>query len=99
MAARIEKKGEIDAAVIPTRASGRVRKMMQRTVLRPLPCTICAGLGIFGGLSALFVGLVLVILHGIIPGDATLSRIGTVLLVIAIPMILIGSIFLDEMKR
>jgi hypothetical protein len=97
MATRIEQKTELNSVGLP--APGRLRHAMKRTVLRPLPCTILAGFGIFGGLSALFVGLVLVVLHGIVPRDATLSAVGTVLLVAAVPMILIGSIFLDEIEK
>ncbi len=99
MATRIEKKAGLQEAVLATRATGRVRNVMRRTVLRPLPCSVFAATGIFGGLSALFIGLVCVIVHGLVPGDAMFSSVGTVLLVVAIPMILIGSIFLDEIKR
>lgn len=85
----------IQAAVRPP---GRVRTALRHTVLRPLPCSILAATGIFGGLAALFVGIVCVILHGMIPADVTFSQVGTVLLVVAIPMILTGSIFLDEIE-
>ncbi len=60
--------------------------------------SILAAFGIFGGISSLFVGLVFVVLHGIIAGDRMFDRAGTGLLIVAIPMILIGSIFLDEIE-
>ena len=60
--------------------------------------SIFAAFGIFGGISALFVGLVFVVLHGIVPGDRMFDRTGTCLLIVAIPMILIGAIFLDGIK-
>lgn len=82
----------------PIRTPGRFMAAMRKSVLRPLPCAILAATGIFGGLSALFIGLVCVILHGAVPGDTTFSQVGTVLLVVAIPMILIGAIFLDEIE-
>ena len=96
MTTSIEKKTELDAAIIATRTTGRVSRVMHRTVLRPLPCSILAATGIFGGLSALLTGLACVVLHAIVPGDSAFSSVGTILLVVAIPMILIGSIFLDE---
>lgn len=78
---------------------GRVRVALRKTVLRPFPCSVLAATGIFGGLSALFIGLVCIVLHALIPGDVMFSRVGTVLLVVAIPMILVGSIFLDEIDK
>jgi hypothetical protein len=83
----------------PIGQPGRIRTTLRKTVLRPFPCSVLAATGIFGGLSALFVGLVCIVLHALIPGDVMFSRVGTVLLVVAIPMILIGSIFLDEIDK
>jgi hypothetical protein len=56
-----------------------------------------AGLGIFGGVSSLFAGVISAVIHGLLPSYG-LDRGSTVLLVIAIPMILIGSVFLDEVR-
>ena len=79
-----------DVAII----HGRLRKF----VLRPMLCAICASVGIFGGLASIFVGLVCVLIHAAIADDLAFDRVGSVLLIIAIPMILIGSIFLDEIN-
>ena len=61
-------------------------------------CSILASLGIFGGISSLFVGIVSVIIHAMVSGDRIFDRVGTILLIVAIPMILIGSVFLDEIE-
>ncbi len=55
-------------------------------------------MGIFGGMSALFAGIMCVMLHGVLSQDIVFNRVGTVLLIVAIPMILIGSVFLDEIE-
>ena len=66
--------------------------------IRPVVFSILASLGIFGGISSLFVGLVCVVIHGIVSHDVVFDRVGTVLLIIAIPMILTGSMFIDEIN-
>ena len=58
--------------------------------------SILAAFGIFGGISSLFVGLVFVAIHGILSADVIFNKVGTGLLIVAIPMILLGSICLDE---
>ena len=65
-------------------------------VLRPLFCSIGALIGIFGGISILFAGLVCAIVHYALSGDVVFDRVGTVFLISAIPMLLIGSMFLDK---
>lgn len=82
----------------PVRVPGRMRTALRKTVLRPFPCSIMAAVGIFGGISSLFVGLACIVIHAVVAGDTVFDRVGTVLLVVAIPMILIGSIFLDEIE-
>ncbi|HQZ97262.1 MAG TPA: hypothetical protein PLP21_13150 [Pyrinomonadaceae bacterium] len=87
--------------VFPVRRSGvanGARSEWRKKFLTPRVCSVAAGLGIFGGISFLFAGLVCVILHEIIQGDALCNQIGTGLLISAIPMILLGSVFLDEIK-
>lgn len=64
-----------------------------------MACSILASLGIFGGISSLFVGLVCVVVHSVISNDKAFDSVGTVLLIVAIPMILLGSIFLDEINN
>ena len=78
-----------------SRSRSRQRSAAQRRKAS-LVYSILAAFGIFGGISSLFVGIVFVILHGIIAGDLTFDRVGTGLLIVAIPMILIGSIFIDK---
>ena len=52
--------------------------------------------GIGGGLLAIFFGFVFIIIHAILEHDTIFNQIGTFLTVISIPMILVGSIFLDK---
>ena len=74
-------------------------RRIRRTILSPLLCSVLATLGIFGGISALFSGLICVILHALVNGDTAFDSVGTILLISAIPMILVGSIFLDEIEK
>jgi hypothetical protein len=71
---------------------------LRKAILNPMICSISATLGIFGGISSLFAGLVCVVIHSVVPGDVTFDRVGMVLLIIAIPMLLIGAVFLDEIE-
>jgi hypothetical protein len=50
---------------------------------------------LLGGFAAPFVGLLLLIFHEIF-NDGLLNRIGTVLMIVSIPLILLGSIFMDS---
>ena len=74
------------------------RSRLRQALLTPIVCSILASLGIFGGISSLFVGIVSVIIHSLVSGDTIFDRVGTILLIAAIPMILVGSIFLDEIN-
>ena len=77
---------------------GSPRRTMRKAALTPFVCSVLASLGIFGGISALFIGVVSVIIHGLVSSDRIFDRAGTILLIIAIPMILVGSVFLDEIR-
>jgi hypothetical protein len=70
----------------------RPRRIRRLTTL----CSICGAVGVFGGLASLFCGLLCGIIHAVVAEDRVFDRAGTVLLVAAIPMILTGSIFLDQ---
>ena len=72
------------------------RKGLRKALLTPLVCSVMASIGVFGGMSALFVGAMCVVFHGVMKQDVLFSQVGTVLLIVAIPMILLGSVFLDE---
>lgn len=76
----------------------RRRTAKTNTRMRSLVFSILAMFGIFGGISALFVGIVCVIVHGAVSHDVVLNQVGTGLLIVAIPMILVGSIFLDKIE-
>lgn len=78
--------------------TSRPKSQLRRTILSPLFCSIAASFGIFGGISALIIGLLCVVIHSLLKFDRAFDTVGTVLLVAAIPMILIGSIFLDEIN-
>lgn len=82
----------------PETSATRPKSRLRRAILTPVVCSIMASLGIFGGISALVVGLFAVVIHCVIPADMIFNSVGTILLITAIPMILIGSIFLDEIE-
>ena len=67
--------------------------------LRRMLFSAFAAFGVFGGVSALFVGIMFVVLHTMIAGDRMFDTLGTGLLIAAIPMILIGSIFIDKIEE
>ena len=74
------------------------RSSLRKALLTPFVSSVLASFGIFGGLSSLFVGIVSVVLHAVVSGDRVFDRVGTVLLIAAIPMILFGSLFVDEIE-
>ena len=93
--------GEVEAKSGELANSITTRRSLRKAVMTPWLCSILASFGIFGGIASLFVGIVSVILHGIVVGDRVFDRVGTILLIVAIPMILLGSVFLDgiEIKK
>ena len=78
-------------------AEAKRNKVRQR-LLNPLVCSIGASVGIFGGISSLVSGLLCVVIHVVVVGDQTFDRAGTVLLILGIPMLFVGSMFLDEIR-
>ncbi|HEV8590893.1 MAG TPA: hypothetical protein VGQ55_02240 [Pyrinomonadaceae bacterium] len=74
------------------------RKVVRNSRTRSLVFTVLAFLGVFGGMSALFVGLVFVVIHGVLSGDVIFNQVGTGLLFVAIPMILLGSVCADAIE-
>ena len=80
------------------RSESRSQRKIREAILTPVVCSLLATLGIFGGIASLFVGIVAVIIHGVLSHDKVFDRIGTVLLVAAIPLILFGSLFVDEIE-
>lgn len=89
---------EIEVKGVDLKNSLTARRSIRKAILTPMVCSLLASFGIFGGISALFVGIVSVIIHTMIAGDRTFDRFGTGLLILAIPMILAGSIFIDEIE-
>ena len=87
-----------NAAAMGGLAVPKERGRLRKKVLTPGVCSVAAALGVFGGIAFLFAGLACVILHEIISGDVVYNQVGTTLLISAIPMILIGSVFLDEIR-
>lgn len=90
--------GKIEIKSVGSTGSTVTRRSLRNVLMTPIVCSILASFGIFGGISSLFVGIVFVIIHSFIGADTIFDRMGTGLLIIAIPMILIGAIFLDEIK-
>jgi hypothetical protein len=93
----IETKVETLSSLLDVERSRRKPRQMSAG-LRPWVWSILASLGIFGGISALFVGLVFVVIHGMLSSDVMFNRFGTGLLIVAIPMILLGAICLDQVE-
>ena len=91
--------GRSSAFVGNTDLTGSRRRPRSNTRLRPVVFSILAIFGVFGGISALFVGIVFFLLHSLAAVDAMFDRVGTALLVVAIPMILIGAIFIDAIEE
>ena len=87
------------ASTQKVRRESRVQRVLEKTIFRPLWCSVLASFGIFGGIASLFIGLLFVVLHGVVKDDQIFDKCGTDLLIVAIPMILVGSIFLDEVQR
>lgn len=96
----MNRKLEIEnTALDPSILQGSVTLAGKRSrILSPFICSVLAAFGIFGGISSLFAGLICVIIHSLLAGDRAFDSVGTVLLIIAIPMILVGSAFLDAIK-
>jgi hypothetical protein len=61
--------------------------------------TVLGLLGILGGVSGLFAGMICVIIHLILLPEQTFDRVGTVLLIMAIPMLLAGSLCMGELEK
>ena len=91
-------KSEIEAKQVVSPRTVKPRRTLLQKVLTPFVCSIFASLGIFGGISSLFVGIISVLIHSMISSDRIFDEVGTILLILAIPMILVGSIFLDEIE-
>jgi hypothetical protein len=81
-----------------TTAKGFPRRLRNR-LLNPLVCSVFASFGIFGGLSSLLIGFVCVLIHAAISDDTVFDQMGTILLIGAIPLIIFGSIFIDEIEK
>jgi hypothetical protein len=60
-----------------------------------LPYLLAFG-GICGGISAIFIGFILMIIHSALTGDTILDEIGTVLMIAGIPMLFLGGHFMDK---
>lgn len=74
------------------------RKSLKSVVISPLVCSVCASFGIFGGISSIFAGLLCIITHIALTTDTMFEKVGTVLMIAGIPLLLMGSIFLDEIE-
>ena len=81
--------------IAETRPKRFLRPTENNARMRRMTYSVLAGFGVLGGIASLFVGIVFVVLHSLVEGDRMFDRGGTVLLIVAIPMILIGSLFVD----
>lgn len=87
---------QYETTTFSTRPNSKRRGKLRRTILTPMVSSIGAGIGIFGGIAALFSGLICCVIHELFWGDTVYNQVATTLLVMAIPMILLGSVLLDE---
>ena len=71
----------------------------RRKVLHPVVCSIGAAVGIFGGVSALITGMFCVLVHVAVANDKMFDSVGTVLFILAIPLLLMGSALMDEIDQ
>lgn len=78
--------------------TGERKVVVKNSRTRSAIFTALAFLGVFGGMSALFIGLVFVVIHGVLSGDVIFNQVGTGLLFVAIPMILLGSVCADAIN-
>ena len=79
------------------RATVQGARSLRKLILNPLVCSVGASVGIFGGISSLVTGVICIVLHAVVPNDAVFNRAGTTLLILGIPMLLAGSVFLDDL--
>lgn len=90
MAARIDITGVIRSvdAASPKEASGHGLSLL-------LTCCLAAGF------ASPLIGLVLSVVHSMIPGDTRFARIGMVFTFLSIPLLLVGSHMMDliELRR
>jgi hypothetical protein len=75
-----------------TRERGRLRTKL----LPPMVCSILASIGIFGGLSSITAGFFCAVIHEALAGETAFGQVSTVLMIMGIPMMLLGSILIDE---
>ena len=52
-----------------------------------------------GGFASPVIGLVFIIAHSVVPNDETLGRLGTVFMIVSIPMLLAGSHLMDLYEK
>ena len=76
------------------------REISETTIVEPQPDKRTKRIALafaclFAGFATPLVGLVLLIFHEIF-NDGLLNRIGTVLMIVSIPLILLGSVLMDS---
>ena len=79
------------------------REIGETTIVEPQPGKRTTKIALafaclFAGFATPFVGLVLLIFHEMF-NDGLLNRIGTALMIVSIPLILLGSILMDLIDR
>ncbi len=79
-------------------AQTKPHSKLRKAILNPIVCSVGATLGIFGGVSSLIAGLICVSIHLFVSQDVVFDRAGTTLLILGIPLLLVGSVFLDEIE-
>ena len=62
-------------------------------------CTGLAFLFFGGGFLSPLVGLIFIIIYSVVQNDVIFDRIGTFLMIVSIPMLLIGSHLMDVFER
>lgn len=64
--------------------------------LSPIVCSIGAAVGVFGGIAFIVFGLLCVVIHAIVGRDTVLDNVGALMMIVAIPMLMLGAMFMDE---
>lgn len=91
---------EYRAYLAPTDSSPwEIPAERKHRALKRTACLIGTTAGIFGGVAAILLGLVCSVAHQLISTDTTSGKLGTLLLIAGIPMMLVGSLLMDEIEK
>ncbi len=73
----------------------KVARRLNARVMLSTAALVCFA----GGFLAPLLGLFIIIVHTAVPGDKTLELVGTWLMIVSIPLLLLGSHLMDLFER